>query len=916
MIDSPFIFFLLLPLKVIFVVRLSLMIAFKGITAFLLAFLSLTAFGQGTLADSLKHQLSTSSGETKVDILNRLAFELISVDNDRVVYYTDEAIKLAKDINYPKGEGVALTYRGLYQYQSGQFDKARTSLHSGLRLSQRVGDNVNTGYTFLQLGNMGLEQVEMDSAYFYLRKAYNVFKDSTHAENLSKVYRNMSALYGQRFQPDSQQYFLDKAIAIRRRLPDKSYLVDALAIQAYNKLSTDKIPAAEKLLDEADHILEQYPSDLENLHDVKHIRALILFQKGKFQEATVMFDSARNYYFRMSLFRKYVTMLIDLGKVFSDRGEYELALNNLYDALRLSVLKGFETETYIIRTRIGWINFELGDNDQALRLANESLKSPPKKFPRADFANVLTLKGVVAIELKRLTEARAAFDSVLVLYRHAENKQGLSETYMNLGTIESRLNNFSSALSLYRKSIALADSSDYYYGLAWSNWGIADIYYRQKNYAEASRYLDESEKLAQMIHANELLIVDYNTRRDILRATGQFAQALDFSMMASQLKDSIQRSDLARRFANLEKIQEIEQRDRDIKVLQQEKQMAQDKISLQGSRLVQLYIAVVAGLVIIALLVFVYLRIKKLNVTITEKNNDIEAQSRKLHDVNRELNRLYAEVSKQNDEIQTQAQELSEINKNITDVNRSLEKLVEEKTTELRKTNEELVKHNNELLQFSYTVSHNLRGPVARLLGLTFLMDTEKDLAHARQCANLIGKTAGELDIIIKDLSKILELRREPQYLRDLVVFSEEWERSVSLLHDSMNGNEEITADFNNLPEIVTVRAMVQSVFYNLISNALKFRSPDRRLRICASSGLIDDKAIIVVSDNGLGLDTALYKDKLFRLYTRFHSHVEGRGLGLYLMKTQLEVVRGSISVESKPGEGATFQISIPLAVE
>jgi signal transduction histidine kinase len=888
----------------------------KGIAVLCLMFSFQSTLGQGSVVEDLEQRLPSTSGKSRVDLLNQLTFEFISVDNDKVVRYGNEALRLAKETQYLKGEAIAHTYRGVYEYQSGQFSEARNSLHTGLKISRQIGDNVNEGYTLLQLGNMALEEVNMDSAYIYFRRAYGIFKDSSHAENLSKIYRNMSALYGQRFQPDSQQYYLDKAITIRRLLPDKSYLVDALAIQANNKLSTGNLADADQLLDEADRILEKYPSDLENLNDVKHVRALVLFQRGKFERAAVLFDSARNYYFRMSLFRKYVTLLTDLAKIFSNRGEYELALNNLYDALRISILKGFETETYIIRTRIGWVNFHLGDYGQALRLANESLNAPPKKLLKADLANALMLKGVVLTELNSFGNAREVLDSVLMLHERAGNRQGMAESYLNLGAIQAKLNNFSAALSMYEKSISLSDASHYLYGLAWSNWGIADISSRQKNYGKAAHYLDQSEKYSRLVHANELLILNYNTRRDILAATGKFSQALRYSVIASSMKDSLRRSDLARRFVNLEKIQEIEQRDRNIKVLQQDKQLAENKINLQESRLRQQYVLLAGGVAIIVLLALVYLRIRALNVTITEKNKSIQAQAEKLREVNQELSRLYHEVSEQNEEIQTQAHELSETNKSVSELNRSLEQLIAEKTVELRKTNEELVKHNNELLQFSYTVSHNLRGPVARLLGLTTLMHSEKDIDQARQWINLIGITTSDLDNIIKDLSKILELRHEPNHLRDHVDLAAEWQQSINLLHDSLNGSEQITTDFNALHKILTVRAMVQSVFYNLLSNALKFRSPDRPLRVQATSLMNDDMAVITITDNGLGFDTELYKDKLFRLYTRFHSHVEGRGLGLYLVKSQLEVVHGSITVNSKRGHGASFRITIPLTNE
>ena len=122
------------------------------------------------------------------------------------------------------------------------------------------------------------------------------------------------------------------------------------------------------------------------------MRALIFFQKGKFDEAVILFDSARDYYFRTALYRKYVSLLADLGKVFSDRGEYELALNNLYDGLKLGKLRGFQVETSIIRNYIGWVNFHLGDMGQALRIADEAITLGPRKPMLSDLANALTLK--------------------------------------------------------------------------------------------------------------------------------------------------------------------------------------------------------------------------------------------------------------------------------------------------------------------------------------------------------------------------------------------------------------------------------------------------------------------------------------------------------------------------------------------
>jgi signal transduction histidine kinase len=871
---------------------------------------------QMSVTDSLERVLKTADKEIRVDVLNQLTYEFITNDNGKVILYNNQALQLSKQLGYLKGEAIAYTYRGVFESLSAQFPEAHQDLHQGLRLSIQAGDRVNEGYTLLQLGVCGLEEVETDSALFYFGKAYEIYKDSTNPVTLSKIYRNMSAAYGQRNQYERQQYYLDRSIAIRRLLSEKDLLAEALTLKANITIRLGKIENAETILTEIEMLRKDHSKNDENKNDLRHLRALILFQKGKFDEAAILVDSARDYYFSVSLFRKYVTLLMDISKIFSNRGDYELALNNLYEALRLSKLHGFDSETYATRNEIGWINFYLGDYQQAVRLANEALRSKPKRQLKNDLANALALKGVALRELNNFKEAEAILDSTRLLYKQLNNKAGVSEALMNIGYLRAKQKQYAQALALYQESIELAKSVNYQYGLAMSSSGAAEIYFKNGDYKKTTQLLDQSEYYARLVHANEILIRDYTIRRDLLAVQNRFKEALTFSIMANQLNDSIHHTELARRFVNLEKMQEIEQRDRDIKVLQQEKQLADDKISLQNSQLRQQFILLISGSVVIVLLgalAFVYFkfyaRLRALNITITEKNTFIEAQAEKLKEVNVTLNQLYKEVSEQNEEIQTQASKLS-------DLNSDLERRVAEKTQELITTNEELVRHNNELLQFSYTVSHNLRGPVARLLGLTNLAAAEADLTKTREWISLMNKTGADLDLIIKDISNLLDLRNEPNQYREKVELEKEWQISLSLLQDSLTGKEEITASFSAAPSLITVRAMLQSIFYNLLSNAIKFRSPERPLRVTATSQISQGNLIIEISDNGLGFDIQRHRDNLFKLYKRFHSHVEGRGLGLYLIKAQVEVLRGEISVESTLNVGSNFRISIPCAPE
>jgi signal transduction histidine kinase len=300
----------------------------------------------------------------------------------------------------------------------------------------------------------------------------------------------------------------------------------------------------------------------------------------------------------------------------------------------------------------------------------------------------------------------------------------------------------------------------------------------------------------------------------------------------------------------------------------------------------------------------------KHNRELVEKQNEIEAQHEELMQHQEEILTSSEKLENANSLIMRQREALEKYNE-------TLEALVEQKSFELLKTNEELIKHNNELLQFSYTVSHNVRGPVARMLGLTRLLKRTDNLGEQNELQEMILKSSEELDEILKDLSLIIDIRNDLYRVREKVFLQDEWNKAVSLLGDNVKSVYNLKVDFSEAPFIFAVRPMIQSIFYNLFSNAIKYQSPDRKLRVDVKSiRLEDDNTLLTVSDNGLGIDLQSQHKNIFKLYKRFHSHVTGKGLGLYLVKTQLESLGATISVESAPNEGTTFSLLFPQPEE
>jgi PAS domain S-box-containing protein len=236
---------------------------------------------------------------------------------------------------------------------------------------------------------------------------------------------------------------------------------------------------------------------------------------------------------------------------------------------------------------------------------------------------------------------------------------------------------------------------------------------------------------------------------------------------------------------------------------------------------------------------------------------------------------------------------------------------------QLLKATEHLYLQNQDLQQFNYIVSHNLRAPVANLVGLsTMLQKLEPGGPRFEQGIQNLEKSARRLDDVISDLNKILAVRAaNMDETRELVRVPEvatEVIQSLQHLLDLSGGNIRVSLSAEDV--LWANRAYVYSILHNLISNAIKYKSALRELLIELSS-VRDKKGLrLQVRDNGSGMDLDVVRPRLFQLYRRFHAGPEGKGIGLYLVKMQVGAIGGTIEVESKPEAGSIFTIQFDQA--
>jgi PAS domain S-box-containing protein len=229
-----------------------------------------------------------------------------------------------------------------------------------------------------------------------------------------------------------------------------------------------------------------------------------------------------------------------------------------------------------------------------------------------------------------------------------------------------------------------------------------------------------------------------------------------------------------------------------------------------------------------------------------------------------------------------------------------------------------LTKVNEELKQLTYTTAHDLRSPVNNLLSTFSLMDTSKIRDPETLEFVEILRSSGES--LKKTLNNYVDLLSKKEGLHvdieelDLNECLQPVLNSVKSLIESSKATVHI--NFNEVEKISFNKAYLESVFLNLITNAIKYAKPDCSPVISIYSTKVNDVSQLIVTDNGIGFDMEKVKEKIFGLHQKFHDNKDSKGIGLYLVHNHITKLGGQINIKSKVNEGSTFIISFKNGVQ
>ncbi|MCI4671376.1 MAG: PAS domain S-box protein [Bacteroidia bacterium] len=228
----------------------------------------------------------------------------------------------------------------------------------------------------------------------------------------------------------------------------------------------------------------------------------------------------------------------------------------------------------------------------------------------------------------------------------------------------------------------------------------------------------------------------------------------------------------------------------------------------------------------------------------------------------------------------------------------------------------DLNEKNRQLGQFGYVVSHNFRSSVANIMGLQeILKEYSNDSVGLKDTIAMLGQVVQKLDEAIKDLNLIFSYQNESLKKFSSIDLKEVFEEmDSSFEHEILDLRAQIAYQIEGNTVVNGIKSYYSGIFQNLLSNSLKYHHPGRAPRIRIESEHIGDNVCVKFSDNGRGIDMEKFGNEIFNLYRRFHDEVEGKGMGLYLVKIQTEVMNGRVTVESQVGKGTTFTFYFPAA--
>lgn len=557
------------------------------------------------------------------------------------------------------------------------------------------------------------------------------------------------------------------------------------------------------------------------------------------------------------------------------KAEYDKSLEYHFQSLVIREKEGNKKEISVALNNIGLVYFKMNNYDLALTYYQEALKAKNEAKDKSDLDRLYINIGLCYNGLQDNDKAQESFNKAFQVCESPCSKEIVAEGEYGLGHSFFNQKNYAEAEKHLKKSlqVSIEDSNQRFQLEDLTE--LAELDLIQGKLPAAAAHLKQTEELAGNNEYKDLLLSIYRLNADYHTKTGNFELANSYQKKYSVLRDSIYAD---RVIKNLTKVQtQYAQRENLAIIAAKDQVLAlKEEVISQQTTLNWLLIAVIVLTSTLGIVIFRNYR------SIKSVNSDL-ASAKKI----------------------------------IEDQNLFLDRQVQEKTKELQDSNESLVKVNDELDNFIYKTSHDIRGPLASLKGMVNLaiMDVKDDKALGY--LSKLDLTAEKLNMVLTRL--LIVNRINHTELKPELIHFEPIIQEILTLEMKKGVPAKIKIEYDVAPDLqlMSDKEMVRLILENLIDNAIKFYNESERVEsfVRISVHSVDGKVSARVMDNGVGI-AQMNREKIFQMFVRASERSDTGGIGLYLAKIATEKLGGDINLVSTDEKYTEFIVTFPHALQ
>lgn len=564
-------------------------------------------------------------------------------------------------------------------------------------------------------------------------------------------------------------------------------------------------------------------------------------------------------------------LLNNLALVHTYFGNYDESLNYHFQSLKIRETEEDLAGMAVAYNNIGLVYYQIADDEKALNYFLKSLNLEREIYGRGSDESLINL-GLVYTSLMKFQEALTAYNEVLDRCISIDcPKQIQLKANSGSGIAFIGMSNLDEAKDRFLKAKSLANDLNDKISFVIANYYLSRIHFENEQYVKSLNFLNEASAVAENTDAKTWKMEIDNLYADLYSAQGDFEKAYFHESRYSTLKDSIFNEELIKNLANIQ-LDYQEQQTQEIIEGKNYQIRRRDQINLLLGGVT---------LLITALLVILY------------KSNQFRKKTNK-------------KLAEANDIIEEQ-------NKELTNVNAVLEERVKERTKELKEANIALKKSNEELDNFIYKTSHDIRGPLATLMGVCNIAQMDVKDKQALDYFEKLGITANRLNEILSKLLIINQINNSAIKPERVALGSFVNELIEEQKLNFTKAKVKLNLELNSNITISTDKELIRVIYSNLINNAFKFRDNSERVDSFIAVKLAKENGHILftVEDNGIGIDLN-ESERIFEVFSKASDLADSSGIGLYLVKLAVEKLNGSIQ-QTTTAEGYTrFVVKLP----